>query len=69
MQCSNSEGREGERETHVSDEISACVVIFIENNTVVVVARKLGLRTIKVHVFLEKQSTLDIFASTLAEKK
>jgi glycyl-tRNA synthetase beta subunit len=58
-----------ERKTHISNEISARVVILIENNTVVVVACKLGLRTSKVHVFLEKQGTLDIFASLLAERK
>ena len=63
------EERERERETHISNEISARVVVFVENNTVVVVARKLGLRTSKVHVFLEEQSALDVFASMLAERK
>ena len=58
-----------ERETHISNEISTRVVVFVENNTVVVVASKLGLRASKVHVFLEEQGTLDVFASTLAEKE
>ena len=69
MPSSNSEEGERERETHISNEISARVVVFVENNTVVVVARKLGLRTSKVHVFLEEQSTLDVFASMLADRE
>jgi hypothetical protein len=54
------------RETHIGNEISARVVVFIENNTVIVVACKLGLCSGKVHVFLEKQSSLDVFASMSA---
>ena len=69
MPSSNSEGGESERETHISNEISARVVIFIENDAVVVIARKLGLSTIKVHVFLEEQGALDVFASILVERK
>ena len=37
---SNSEGGEKGRETHISNEISARIVIFIENDTVPIVARK-----------------------------
>ena len=58
-----------ERDTHISNKICAPEVIFIENNTVVVVAREPRLRTSKVHVFLEEQSTIDVYASTLAERK
>jgi hypothetical protein len=53
MRGSNNVGR-GERETHVSSEISARIVVFIENNTVVVVARKFGIVTINVRELLEK---------------
>jgi hypothetical protein len=51
MQSSNSE--EYERETHISNEIFACVVIFIKNNTVVVVARICCLGTSNVGELLE----------------
>ena len=68
VQSSSVEGCAREK-THVCNEISARVVVFVENNTVVVVASKLGLRASKIHVFLEEQGTLDVFASMLTEKE
>ena len=70
MRSSNSDtGDARERDTHISNKIFACVVILIENNTVVVVARIFGLRSSEIREFLEEQGTVDVFASTLAERK
>ena len=70
MQSSNSDtGDARERGTHISNKIFARVVVLIENNTIVVVARILGLGSSKIREFLEEQGTVDVFASTLAERK
>ena len=55
--------------THISDEIFARVVMFIKNNTVVVVARIFCLGASNVGELLEKQSTLDIFGLAVSKEK
>ena len=69
IQSSNSEVCERQRETHISNEISARIVVFIKNNTVVVVTRKFGFRASNVRELLEKQGTLDILTPMLEDRK
>ena len=69
IQSSNGEACERQRETYISNEIFARVVVFIENNTVVVVTRKFGLRTSNIRELLEKQGTLDILTLMLEDRK